>query len=199
MTKLKIIPAILALGIGVASMAPAHASSIDDKDSHELQASTNAAKTLSDSIKAANYGNAGRAFSVSMEKEDGKYVYKVSVLQGDTTVEYLIDPQSGAVSGTDEEDFLDKLFDWNDTRRLKDQLATSAFSLTQAISLAETQTDGRAIEAYVDEHAAELTFKVQTYKDGTVKQVNIDGKTGKVASITAPDSDDFEKEERRED
>ena len=48
-------------------------------------------------------------------------------------------------------------------------------------------------------HNAELTFKVQTYKDGTVKQVNIDGKTGKVASITAPDSDDFEKEERRED
>lgn len=192
------IPA-LALGIGLAVAGPVRADANGHADAGEMQASLDATTSLAHAIRTAEAQSNGHAFAISMEKEDGRYVYKVAVLQKEDSVEYLIDPKSGTVTGSDDEDFLGELFDRDHTTALRTKLANSSLDLTQAVAAAERKTGGRAVEANADEGRNALLFKVQTVRDGVVQQVNIIGKRGKISAITAADRDSLEKEEHGED
>ena len=75
-------------------------SALDSEDTAELAGLRRAAVSLADAVKIAEQRAAGKAMNAGLEQTNGKIVYEITIVKGDSARKIVIDPASGQlVSG----------------------------------------------------------------------------------------------------
>ncbi len=160
---------ILATGLGLAGGASA---AWNTKDVTTILKWPTA---LLKAVKTAEHDSKGKAF-LAMPDVNG-LGYDIKVIAGDKILLVKVDSKTGKVA-TSTPSTDDKLADYADLTKLKS-------SLDAAITAAENAAKGTAIDATYKQGASPI-FEVEVAKkDGTLKTVDLDAKTGKVQKVSA--------------
>jgi uncharacterized membrane protein YkoI len=162
------------LGIGLLT-APAIAADRDDyKAFHQAKTS------LTQAIQAAEKAQGGqaRAVDADFEREDGKPQYEIKVMSGDKVMTYYIDAATGQATKSEEQGVLADLFGVDKVDPVR--LTGAQTTLSQAIGIAEQNTNGKAIEAKVDEESSGVRYEVTVLVGDDTRDVEVDGTSGQV-------------------
>ena len=145
----------------------------------ELEAFSQVKVALAAAIAAANkHTSGGAVVDASFDAGDGKPTYKVKTYQNSSVWEGIVDAASGQVTGvgkTTPESELDQ----EDKAELAG-LKQATTTLAQAVDTAEKQVGGKAFSAGLEETNGKIVFEVMVLKNGAVRKIVIDPKTGQI-------------------
>ena len=143
----------------------------------ELKAFSQVKVALAAAIAAANkHTSGGAVVDASFDSGDGKLTYKVKTYQNSSVWEGIVDAASGQVTGvgkTTPESELDE----EDKAELAG-LKQATTTLAQAVDTAEKYVAGKAMSAGLEETNGKIVFEVMVLKNGSVRKMVIDPKTG---------------------
>ena len=171
-TKLGLSATMLTVGLLTAPVLAA------DRD--DYQAFSQARTSLTQAIQAAEKAQGGqaRAVDAEFERDEGKSQYEIKVMHGDQVTTYHIDAASGQSTKSEEQGRLADLLGVNKVDPAK--LNGAQTTLAQAIGVAEQNTNGKAIEAEVDEDTGGIHYEVTVLVGDDTREVEVDGATGQV-------------------
>jgi uncharacterized membrane protein YkoI len=174
-TKATALLAAVALGFAMTGAQAA------DKASREDATLSNAKVSLTQAIGIAEKQGSGQAISadyVGKKGSMGNYDIKVLSSDGQKLTKYRVSPATGKISEASNEPF-EKVF----TRIKPTDLQNAQTSLKSAITSAESQSGGKAVDADTDRTGNTVRYTVKVAKaDGTTEKVKVNGADGKVAS-----------------
>jgi uncharacterized membrane protein YkoI len=174
-TKATALLAALAMGFAVTGAQAA------DKAAREDATLSNAKVSLTQAIGIAEKEGSGQAISADyMAKKGamGSYDIKVLSTDGAKLTEYRVNSSTGKVTKASNEPF-EKVF----TRIKPTELQNAATSLKGAITTAENQACGKAVDSDTDRTGDTVRYTVKVAKaDGTTEKVKVNGTDGKVAT-----------------
>jgi uncharacterized membrane protein YkoI len=174
-TKATALLAALALGFAVTSAQAA------DKAASEDATLSNAKVSLTQAIGLAEKQGSGQAISADYRHKKGAMGdYDIKVLSSDGTklTKYRVSPATGKITEASNEPF-EKVF----TRIKPTDLQNAQTSLKSAITTAESQSGGKAVNADTDRTGDSVRYTVKIAKsDGSTEKVKVNGADGKVAT-----------------
>ena len=145
----------------------------------ELKAFSQVKVALATAIAAANkHTSGGAVVDASFDAGNGKPAYKVKTYQNSSVWEGIVDAASGQVTGvgkTTPESELDQ----EDKAELAG-LKQASTTLARSVDTAEQQVAGKAISAGLEETNGRIVFEVMVVKNGSVRKIVIDPKTGQI-------------------
>ena len=145
----------------------------------ELKAFMQVKVALATAIAAANkHTSGGVVVDASFDAGNGKPAYKVKTYLKSSVWEGIVDAATGQVTGagkTTPESELDQ----EDKAELAG-LQQATTTLAQAVDTAEGQVAGKAISAGLEETNGKIVFEVMVLKNGSVRKIVIDPKTGQI-------------------
>jgi len=149
-------------------------------DSDDYKAFSQSKTSLTQAIQAAEKAQGGqaRAVDAEFEREDGKSQYEIKVMSGDHVMTYYIDAASGKSTKSEEQSRLADFLGINEVDPAK--LTAAQTTLAQAIGVAEQNTNGKAIEAEVDEEDGGIRYELTVLVGDDTRDVEVDGSTGQV-------------------
>jgi uncharacterized membrane protein YkoI len=175
-TKATALLAALALGGAVSATQAANAAR-EDQNLSEAKVS------LTQAIGIAEKQGSGQAIDADYAakhggKAMGHYSVKVLSADGKKLTKYEVDPLTGKIIEASNEAF-EKVF----TRVKPTDLQNAPTSLKSAITTAESQSGGKAVDADTDKSGDTVRYTVKVAKaDGTTEKVKVNGADGKVAA-----------------
>jgi uncharacterized membrane protein YkoI len=149
-----------------------------DRDDYKAfnQAKTSLTQAIQTAEKAQ--GAQARAVDAEFEQDDGKSQYEIKVMSGDQVMTYYIDAASGQSTKSEEQGALADFLGVNKVDPAK--LTGAKTTLAQAIGVAEQNTNGKAIEAEVDEDTGGIHYEVTVLVGDDTREVDVDGSTGEI-------------------
>ena len=149
-------------------------------DEEDYNAFSQAKTSLTQAIQTAEKAQGGQARAVDAEfdHDDGKSIYEIKVMSGDQVMTYHIDAVSGQSTKSEEQGALADFLGVNKVDPAK--LTGAQTTLAQAIGVAEQNTNGKAIEAEVDEDTGGVHYEVTVLVGDDTREVDVDGATGQV-------------------
>jgi uncharacterized membrane protein YkoI len=173
-TKVTAVVASLVMGLSVAG------AQATDKAAREDATLSNAKVSLIQAIAIAEKQGSGQAVTADYAPKSGKmghYDIKVLSSDGAKLTKYEISPATGKVTEASNEAF-EKMF----TMVKPADLQNAPTSLKSAITAAEAQSGGKAVDADTDRKNNSVRYTVKVAKaDGTTEKINVNGADGKVA------------------
>jgi uncharacterized membrane protein YkoI len=170
-TKLGFTATLLTVGLLTAPVLAA------DEDYNAFnQAKTSLTQAIQTAEKAQ--GGQARAVDAEFDHDDGKSIYQIKVMSGDRVMTYHIDAVSGQSTKSEEQGALADFLGVNKVDPAK--LNAAQTTLAQAIGVAEQNTNGKAIEAEVDEDTGGVHYEVSVLVGVDTREVDVDGATGQV-------------------
>lgn len=164
----------LALGFAITGAQAANTA-------HEEEALSNAKVSLTQAIGIAEKQGSGQAVSADYTPKSGHMGYydiKVLSSDGSKLTKYRVSPSTGKITEASNEPF-QKVF----TRIKPTDLQNAPTSLKSAITTAESESGGKAIDADTDRSGNAVRYTVKVAKaDGSTEKVKVNGENGKVAS-----------------
>ncbi|MDR4305705.1 PepSY domain-containing protein [Chelatococcus sambhunathii] len=166
MTIRLIAPAAFALAAAIST--PAFA---DDA------AAQNAKVSISKAVEAAEAKAGGKATEAEYEDDNGgRWEVKVLADGGAKLTKYFIDPNSGQVTGEEEQTF-EKYF----TMLKPEDFAKAQTQLKDAIAAAEAFAKGKAVQAEVEREGDSVAYEIDVATADGDKDVKVDA-TGKATA-----------------
>ncbi|GLK81857.1 PepSY domain-containing protein [Methylopila turkensis] len=157
-----ILASLFAAGVAAAPLSGALA------DSTEM--AKNAKVSLVQALEAAEAKSGGKATEVEFEDDNGgRWEVKVLSSGGDKLTEYYVDPNSGQVTGEEEQTF-EKYF----TMLKPEAFQKASTQLKDAIAAAETAGNGKAIDAEVEREGETVAYEIHVAGADGTKEVNVD-------------------------
>jgi uncharacterized membrane protein YkoI len=149
-------------------------------DREDYNAFSQAKTSLTQAINTAEKAQGGQARAVDAEfdHDDGKSLYEIKVMSGDQVMTYHIDAVSGQSTKSEEQGALADFLGVNKVDPAK--LTGAKTTLAQAIGVAEQNTNGKAIEAEVDEDTGGIHYEVTVLVGDDTREVEVDGSTGEI-------------------
>lgn len=149
-----------------ASLAPVAGASAD-----EAEMAKNAKVTLVQALEAAEAKGGGKATEVEFEDDNGgRWEVKVLSANGDKLTEYYVDPNSGQVTGEEEQTF-EKYF----TMLKPDAFQKASTQLKDAVAAAEAAAKGKAVDAEVERDGETVSYEISVATaDDNDKDVTVD-------------------------
>lgn len=85
----------------------------------------------------------------------------------------------------------------SEIQNIQANVSQATISLTAAITAAEAHTNGKAVEAELDDEGEQAAYKIEVINDGKLTDVTVDSRTGQVTTATAdrPDNDDDDEDD----
>lgn len=121
-------------------------------------------------IEAAETKGMGKATEADFEDDNGgRWEIKVLGDGGNKLTEYYVDPNTGQVTG-DEEQTFEKYF----TMLKPQDFAKAQFQLKDAISAAEKAANGKAYSAEVEREGDSVTYEIDVAGADGDKEVDVD-------------------------
>lgn len=183
MLRTKFIPVAIASAIAVGAVGFASIAKAEKENAGEMAAVLNAKTSVIQAISTAERQVGGNAVSINVDHEKGAYLYKVRVVGSEKLSEVFIDPATGNVIRAEDEGAVARTHSEDQAEFTK--LAGAGTTLTSAVTTAEQQSGGKAIEAAFGIDNGSLLFEVEVAKDKTMHKVMIDPATGKVVKVAA--------------
>lgn len=161
-TRSSALAAALALG---GAFASAPAALADDADM------ARAAKvSIVQAIDAAEQKGGGKATEAEFEDDyGGRWEVKVLAAGGDRLTTYFVDPNSGAITGEEEQTF-EKYF----TMLKPEAFAKAQVQLKDAIAAAEKAANGKAVNAEVERSGETVAYEIEVSTEQGEKDVDVD-------------------------
>jgi uncharacterized membrane protein YkoI len=193
MSSRKIVPAALAALIALGATGAAVAETGEKEGGGEIAAVLGAKTSIVQAIAAAEQQAGGRAMKAGVTEDNGKYVYEIKTATKDKLSEVFVDPATGKVVRADDEGAIERLFEREDQNELA-KLAASPTTLASAVSTAEQNLGGTAVEAGIDQEDGATIFEVEVAKDNAVHKVMVDPTTGKVVAVKAAEDNEHDED-----
>jgi uncharacterized membrane protein YkoI len=168
MTVRNFAPAGLALAaaFGLSAAQPAFAD--------EAEMAKNAKTSIVQAIEAAEAKGMGKATEVDFEDDNGgRWEVKILADGGNKLTEYYVDPNTGQVTGQEEQTF-EKYF----TMLKPEDFAKAQVQLKDAIAAAEKAANGKAYSAEVERSGDAVAYEIDVATADGEKDVDVDA-TGK--------------------
>lgn len=146
--------------------------------------------SLVQAIGTVEQKNGGQAVKAEYRKRNRTPVYVVASLSNGKEAITLVDPMSGKILGTNQEGFFSRLFD--DEADEQAGIKTSKITLSAAVTMAEQQAGGKAIEAGFKDKHGKPRFEIALVKDGASQEVVIDGASGQIVKTKLHEDEDDE-------
>ena len=162
--------ALIGVG-GIASAQPLN--------SPETRAFMNATVTLSQAVAIGEKQGAGKSVGAEFDIELDRPLWEIKVLSATGLKEFKVDAASGQVIRVEDEHLRGRLTNFVTGMNLKDLEAVKT-TLAQAVTMAETQTKGKAVKVQVEHERGGVQFDVFMRVGDGVKKLRIDGTSGKV-------------------
>jgi uncharacterized membrane protein YkoI len=180
----------------ICSALPAWSTEHSQRRQAQMYALANAEINLVQAISNIESASGARVVKVEVDPHikplslfKGPMVYELLTVKGNTFKAYFLDIASGKV--------LDQREDWFGHWRFRslsgsDILAQAKFPLTQAIVLAEKQTDGKTVQAATAYDEGILFYQITTMVNNQLRRVNIDAFSGKLTEFKTDKHGHFE-------
>lgn len=182
----KIIAIIFAaLWLGGAFCAPAHAERERGKD---IAALLGAKTSLVQAISTVEQQGGGQAVQAEAREDKGAMRYVITTLSKGKATKTLVDPETGTVVDAASKGVLSRMFG-DDEESEHSGIGTSKFSLAAAVTMAEQQSGGKAVEAGFKNKHGKPRFEIEVAKDGAAQEIRVDGTTGQVLKTKAKDAE----------
>lgn len=163
---------VLATLLGLSSLAGGFAYAQGRTASPTPQVTLSASQAL---LAAEQHLPNSKAVEVELDREDGRIVYEVKLLSGQSRHKVLVDAASGKVLSVGE-----KTADARDADKVKDLLLTPAQAATTAEQL---YPGGKAVEVELEHKRDQRYYEVKVLTSQQQKhEVKVDAMTGKVLS-----------------
>lgn len=120
----------------------------------------------------------GKSVGIEFDIEKGRAVWEVKVLGAPGLQEYKVDAISGQVIKVEEEHLRGRLMNFVTGMNLKDLEAVKT-TLAEAVAMAESQANGKAVKVQVEHERGGVQFDVFLRVGGGTKKVKIDATSGK--------------------
>jgi uncharacterized membrane protein YkoI len=147
----------------------------------ELRAFEQVKVSITNAISAAEkHSNGAKVIDASFDAANGAPVFKVKTYTNNSVWEGMVDAQSGQVVG-DGKATPESELDREDHAELMG-LRQATTTLAQAVDVAEKRAKGKVISAGLEETNGKIVYEVMVVKNGSVRKVVIDPKTGQVAA-----------------
>jgi uncharacterized membrane protein YkoI len=159
-----------ALGCGVAF-------NVQAESSREGEALNKATVSLSQASQLAEKQEQGKTIGAEFDIEKGRPLWEVKTLSKTGVKEYKIDAATGAVIKIEDEHIRGKLTNFITGMNLKD-LESAKTTLSQAISVVEKNTNGKAVKVEVEHERGGIQFDVFVRVGDKIKRIMIDAATG---------------------
>ena len=174
-TSLRLAAAIAgaALTFGTAAMA-ADGNREQGEDRVEINALLGAHTSPADAIKAAEAKTGGRAVAFGLEDNDGTVAYHVRVAQADGLRRVSVDPATGIATAAPA---------GSGHSVQPEAMASSDIPLAAAVSAAEQQAGGRALEARGTIANGQRAYEVQVARADVVNRVTVSAADGRVLLV----------------
>lgn len=134
--------------------------------------------SLVQAIGTVEQQNGGKAVKADIRERDGAPVYVITTLSGGKESRTLVDSASGSILETSQKDFLRRLFDDDASERAG--INTSKLTLRAAVTMAEQQAGGKAMEAGFKDKQGKPRFEIELVKNGASQELVIDGTSGQI-------------------
>lgn len=144
--------------------------------------------SLVQAIGTVEQQNGGKAVKADIREKDGTPVYVITTLSGGKESKTLVDPASGSILETSQKGLLRRLFD--DDASEHAGINTSKLTLEAAVTMAEQQAGGKAIEAGFKDKHGKSRFEIDVVKDGVSQEIVIDGTSGQVIKTKIHEDED---------
>ncbi|WP_020179612.1 PepSY domain-containing protein [Methylopila sp. M107] len=133
-------------------------------------AGANAKVAISKAIEAAETKGAGKATEAEFDDDNGgRWEVKVLADGGNKLTTYFVDPNSGEVTGQEEQTF-EKYF----TTLKPEDFSKAQTQLKDAIAAAESLAKGKAIGAEVEREGDSVAYEIDVATADGKKDVNVD-------------------------
>ena len=176
--------AVLVLSTSSVAWADSEAS----ERTREINMLSSAKISPSEALSAAEKETGARATAIGFEKHDGEFLYEIRTASKDGSSTVFVNPASGAVTEDKGNGLLSFLYGWDEDGDFE-VIGQSSISLASAISIAERQTGGTALEARFSDDDEAPTLEVEVAGRGGSRRVTIDGHGGNVLKIAPVDDD----------
>lgn len=136
----------------------------------ETEMAKNAKVSLVQAIEAAEAKGGGKATEVEFEDDNGgRWEVKVLSAAGDKLTEYYVDPNSGQVTG-EENQTVEIYF----TMLKPDDFNKASTQLKAAVAAAEQLGGGKAVSAEVERESGAVAYEIEVAGPDGEKDVNVD-------------------------
>jgi uncharacterized membrane protein YkoI len=172
------LPAALAAALATGAV-PASAAMTSQTGTPDIAGFQQAKITLDQAVAAAEKLGGGNATRATFEQMNGKSGYLVIVFAANTMKEFWVDPQIGVATpqtGTATASASQEAMDKANTAELHGAKST----LQQAVSMAEQQSGGKAIDAQIEKRNNKVAHDIQVARNGKLSNVWFDPVMGKI-------------------
>ncbi|EFL51171.1 Propeptide PepSY amd peptidase M4 [Solidesulfovibrio fructosivorans JJ]] len=144
--------------------------------------------SLIQAIGTVEQKNGGQVVKAEYHMRNRTPVYVVASLSNGKESITLVDPMSGNILGTNQEGFFSRLFD--DEADEQTGIKASKLTLRAAVTMAEQQTGGKAIEAGFKDKHGKPRFEIALVKNGASQEIVIDGTSGQIIKTRLHNDED---------
>lgn len=147
-------------------------------NSRETKALASATVSLSQAVEISEKQGLGKSVGVEFDIEKDRAVWEVKVLGASGLQEFKVDAISGQVIKVEDEYLRGRLMNFITGMTLKDLEAVKT-TLAQAVTVAENQTQGKAVKVEVEHERGGIQFEIFTRVGDSAKKLKIDAASGK--------------------
>lgn len=180
MLRRMVLPVALVAAVAVSSSGLAVAAPLEPETAKEVALTLHAKVSPIEAVEKAEQYSKAHAFEVFARKEKMATVYEVKAVNADALLKLIVDPTSGAVLKSKQITSLKDLA--KEHQNELHELAAAKTTLADAMSVAETSSGGKAIEASYKMHEGKLTYAVVVEKAGRNETVFVDAELGHAVS-----------------
>lgn len=131
-------------------------------------------------VRAALEHTSGHVLEAEREREDGKHIYEIDIVQDGKITEVNVDVATGKVVGAETDDVENRVKALLLSRKKLDALKAAKVSLSDAVAKAEEEMKAKAVEAEFKHEDGKYVYEIELKADGGRIEALVDADTGAV-------------------
>lgn len=152
--------------------------SVHAQGTREADIFAKATVSLSQATQLVEKQDQSKTIGAEFDIEKGRPLWEIKTLGSAGVKEYKVDASSGAIIKVEDEHIRGKLTNFVTGMNLKD-LETAKMTLSQAISMAEKNGNGKAVKVQVEHERGGIQYDISVRTTDATKKVKIDAATGR--------------------
>jgi uncharacterized membrane protein YkoI len=124
----------------------------------------------------------GTVTEVESGMKNGRLVYEIEIIDGNTEIEVKVDTKTGNIVSTKREEREDEEEE-ELTQEEVQQLTTSPITEEKAIQIALAEVKGQVFQVSTEKEGGKILYEVEIFYNGNIVEVEIDASTGNIIEI----------------
>lgn len=131
-------------------------------------------------VRTALAHTPGQVLEAEHERENGKKMYEIDIVNDSKITEVTVDASTGKVTKAETDDIKHRVKEFFISSAKLDALKQAKISLTDAIAKVEDETKGKAVEANFEREGSRYVYEIKLKEDDKCHKALVDVESGAV-------------------